>query len=101
VDLAVHPIPPRKFRRFRGAGAPEVVLVARVNDEHLAGVSGACPRCGDGLRYDPRGETVICLRDGAVFRLDGMLLEGPPGLRLRTYPCLRAGQRVEVDVLHS
>jgi len=99
VDLSVHPIVPGSGKRFLGAGAPEVVLLARVTPEHLAGVSGDCPHCGGPLAFDGQRDAVLCPRGEASFRLDGCVIDGPGYLRLRTYLCRRVGTRVEIDVL--
>src|SRR5690349_17906688 len=52
ADLAVHPIVPGSGRRFRGEGAVEAILLARVTAEHLAAVGGDCPLCGSPLLFD-------------------------------------------------
>jgi len=98
VDLAVHPILPGSGKRFQGAGAPEVVLLARVTPEHLAAVGGDCPHCGGPLSFDGKRDAVLCPRGTITFRLDGCVLEGPGHLRLRSYLCRRIGPRVEIDL---
>lgn len=99
VDLSVHPIVPGSGKRFLGAGAPEVILLARVTPEHLAGVSGDCPHCGGPLAFSGKRDAVLCPRGAVSFRLDGCVVEGPAYLRLRTYLCRRIGPRVEIDLL--
>jgi len=101
VDLSVHPIVPGSGKRFLGAGAPEVILLARVTPEHLAGVSGDCPHCGGPLSFSGKRDSVLCPRGAVSFRLDGCVVEGPGYLRLRTYLCHRIGPRVEIDVIST
>jgi nitrite reductase/ring-hydroxylating ferredoxin subunit len=98
VDLSVHPLVPGTGRRFLGAGAPETILLARVSADHLAAVSGDCPHCGGPLAFSGERDAVLCPRGRASFRLDGCVIEGAGHLRLRTYLCRRAGQRVEIDL---
>ncbi len=98
VDLSVHPLVPGESRRFAGAGVPGTVLLARVSADHLAAVGGDCPHCGGPLAFSGERDAVLCPRGRTSFRLDGCVLEGAGHLRLRTYLCSRAGQRVEIDL---
>jgi nitrite reductase/ring-hydroxylating ferredoxin subunit len=98
VDLSVYPLVPGRSRRFAGAGAPETILLALVSADHLAAVSGDCPHCGGPLAFSGERDAVLCPRGRTSFRLDGCVLEGAGHLRLRTYLCSRAGQRVEIDL---
>ena len=98
VDLALHPIVPGSGKRFRGEGAREPILLARVSPEHLSGVSGDCPHCGGPLSFDGKRDAVLCPGGAAAFRLDGGVIEGPGHLRLRVYPCRRIGPRVEIEL---
>lgn len=99
LDLALHPVPPGGCLRIAAAGSPEPVLLVRVSPDHFAAVSGDCPHCGGALRFDAERDAALCPRGRTAFRMDGTEAGGSPDLRLRSYPCHRAGPRVEVEVI--
>jgi len=99
IDLAVHPVPVHRGRRFRGAGWEEPILVVRVTPEHYAAVSGDCPHCGGPLAFDLAADVARCPRGEAAFRMDGVPTEGAPDRELRVYVARAAGPRLEVAVI--
>ena len=99
VDLSLLPIPPGRSRRVTHPAWPEPVLLVRVAADHFAGVTADCPHCGGALAWSAAAETARCPRGAAAFRMDGHAAEGERRLRLRVYPCLVAGPRVEIDLL--
>jgi hypothetical protein len=98
LDLAIHPLPLVKGRRFRGDGWPETVLVVRVSPDHVAAVSADCPCCGGPLAYSPSRDDAACPR-GTAFRLDGAPRPGAPRGTppIASYPCRAAGPRLEIE----
>jgi nitrite reductase/ring-hydroxylating ferredoxin subunit len=98
VDLATFPILAGAGLRLQPAAWPDAVLVVRVSEEHYAAVTGDCPHCGGPVHWEATTDSVLCPRARASFRLDGSLREGAGDLRLRSFPCRRAGPRLEVDL---
>ncbi len=99
VDLARHPVPVARGRRFVAEGGDgAVLLVVRVTPDHFAAVDGDCPHCGGALAFDVPTDAVLCPGGQVAFRMDGRPLRGPADLRVRSWPCHLAGPRLEVGV---
>jgi nitrite reductase/ring-hydroxylating ferredoxin subunit len=98
VDLALHPVPAQRARRFVNPAWPGPVLLVRVTMDHFAAVDGDCPHCGLALTWEPSREVVHCPRDGTSFRMDGLPAEGRRDASLRSYPCYLAGLRLEIGL---
>lgn len=99
VDLALHPVPAQRARRFVNPAWPGPVLLVRVTMDHFAAVDADCPHCGLALSWDPGREVVHCPRDATAFRMDGLPSEGRRDESLRSYPCHAAGPRLEIGLL--
>jgi hypothetical protein len=99
VDLARHPVPPGKDLPVSPADLPGSILVVRPGGDHFAAVSGDCPRCGEGLRYDPVADAVVCIGGDGSWRLDGLAQDGSRDLRIDCFVVRRAGPRVEIDLV--
>jgi Rieske Fe-S protein len=111
--LVAHPFGARPIYVHRvGTMAPrKVVAVASDPDPNAEPGAGAedvtegerfvalLTRCTHrGCQVDPQGTRLVCPCHGSEYDLDGAVLEGPAERPLRTYPAVREGDVVVVDL---
>jgi Rieske Fe-S protein len=100
--IYVHRVGPMALRKMAAmASDPDLdaepgAVAEDVTEERFVALLTRCTHRG--CQVDPQGPRLVCPCHGSEYDLDGAVLEGPAERPLRTYPAVREGDVVVVDL---
>jgi len=86
-------------RGFALVDVPAFALPLYLHRQPDGAVTAVSTRCmHQGCQVEPTADRLVCPCHGSEYASGGAVLKGPTQLPLRTYPVIRVGEDLEIDL---